>query len=102
MPQPQRKGEHYHGKLYNASFDRQRKAFLNERPLCATCGHSATVLDHIRPHRGNLALFWDQTNWQGLCYRCHGKKTALETWGRGTAAPELPQEPRSHSDVSYL
>ena len=35
----------------------------------------ATVVDHIIPHRGDDALFWDQSNWQALCKKCHDKKT---------------------------
>lgn len=36
---------------------------------------AATVADHIRPHRGDPALFFDPTNLQSLCdeypWRCH-------------------------------
>ena len=35
----------------------------------------ATVVDHIVPHRGDHALFWDEQNWQPLCKSCHDKKT---------------------------
>jgi 5-methylcytosine-specific restriction endonuclease McrA len=38
----------------------------------------AQVTDHIRPHKGNEELFYDQTNWQPLCKSCHDRKTALE------------------------
>ncbi len=31
----------------------------------------ATVVDHITPHRGDQALFWDYDNWQSLCKQCH-------------------------------
>jgi 5-methylcytosine-specific restriction protein A len=34
--------------------------------------------DHIRPHRGDQALFWDEANWQRLCRRHHSMKTAQE------------------------
>ena len=33
------------------------------------------VVDHIRPHRGDPILFWDESNWQSLCKACHDKKT---------------------------
>jgi 5-methylcytosine-specific restriction protein A len=56
-----------------------RAAFLHEHPMCAHCTtEPAAVLDHITPHRGVVALFWDQNNWQGLCLGCHGRKTAEE------------------------
>lgn len=59
------------------------KAFLAEHPLCAECERHgrievATVVDHITPHRGDPALFWDDRNWQALSKRCHDRKT-----GRG-------------------
>lgn len=38
----------------------------------------ATVVDHIIPHRGNKDLFWDESNWQALCKKCHDKNTMTE------------------------
>ncbi|WP_291732317.1 HNH endonuclease signature motif containing protein [Leisingera sp. F5] len=29
------------------------------------------VVDHIEPHRGNLALFWDESNLQAVCKAWH-------------------------------
>ena len=31
----------------------------------------ANVVDHIVPHKGDQALFWDRGNWQALCGHCH-------------------------------
>lgn len=67
------------GGLYGRPWRRARAAFLALRPWCAACGLLATVVDHIIPHRGDRALFWDETNWQPLCETCHGRKTATET-----------------------
>lgn len=39
---------------------------------------AATVVDHIKPHKGDMEVFWDLSNWQGLCEPCHNKKTARE------------------------
>jgi Restriction endonuclease len=37
----------------------------------------ADVVDHVVPHRSDVALFWDELhNWQSLCYSCHSRKTA--------------------------
>lgn len=64
---------------------RAAAAFRVEHPLCANpdqnprCTLVTTVVDHIVPHRGDVVLFWDQTNWQGLCASCHSSKTARET-----------------------
>jgi 5-methylcytosine-specific restriction protein A len=70
---------------WNKRFRRRRRSFLCRHPICAGCGHSfATVLDHRIPHRGDPVLFWDEANWQGLCRKCHGVKTAAEVLGRGT------------------
>ena len=38
----------------------------------------ATVVDHIKPHRGSWPLFIDPANHQSLCKRCHDQKTARE------------------------
>ena len=39
---------------------------------------TATVVDHIVPHRGDHYLMWSDTNWQALCKPCHDKKTGTE------------------------
>jgi 5-methylcytosine-specific restriction enzyme A len=74
----------WHG-LYNAQWRRYRAAFLAEHPLCVACPlyrlTPATVVDHIKPHRGNVDLFWDAGNHQALCKQCHDRKTAKETAG---------------------
>jgi len=62
-----------------------RKAWLARHPLCVDCGElglvvAAVEVDHIRPHRGDRALFWDRTNWQSLCKPCHSRKTAREVF----------------------
>jgi 5-methylcytosine-specific restriction protein A len=44
---------------------------------------AAVVVDHIIPHKGDKALFWDSGNWQALCKRCHDVKTATEDGGFG-------------------
>lgn len=44
---------------------------------------AATDLDHINPHKGDMVLFWDKDNWQGLCHSHHSQKTATEDGGFG-------------------
>jgi hypothetical protein len=41
------------------------------------------VVDHIVPHQGKTAVFWDEHNWQTLCrYPCHDKvKRSVELSG---------------------
>lgn len=70
MPKP----EHQH--LYNGPWRKERLHFLDRNPLCSYCAEegrvtAAEVVDHIIPHRGDPALFWDITNWQPLCKWCH-------------------------------
>jgi len=64
------------------------------------CLNPATIVDHIVPHRGNQALFWDSSNWQCLCKPCHDRKTATEDGGfRGSSEQRVASsghvEPRS-------
>jgi 5-methylcytosine-specific restriction protein A len=44
---------------------------------------AASIVDHIKPHKGNKVLFWDKNNWQPLCKRHHDIKTATEDGGFG-------------------
>jgi 5-methylcytosine-specific restriction protein A len=43
----------------------------------------ATVVDHKIPHKGDMKLFWDRSNWQSLCKCHHDIKTATEDGGFG-------------------
>ena len=66
-----------------SQWNKARKRFLESHPLCAECmKHGryvrATDVDHIVPHRGDPALFWDEGNWQALCHHCHSVKTRNE------------------------
>ena len=67
-------------------YRKARKKFMSEHPYCAECGRVASDLDHIRPHKGDLSLFWDKDNWQSLCKSCHSEKTASEDGGFGNKA----------------
>ncbi|OOR83903.1 HNH endonuclease [Moraxella canis] len=65
---------------YDSRWRHARLAFLDDNPLCVMCQANgllvaATVVDHIIPHRGNQARFWDISNWQALCKTCHDHKT---------------------------
>ena len=61
---------------YNERWRKARATFLRRSPLCIECGKPATVVDHIIPHRGDTALFWDSDNWAAMCAQCHNRKTA--------------------------
>lgn len=76
---------------YGGRWQRARQTFLSrpDNVLCRMCSEQgliqpATVVDHIKPHRGDQALFWDTANWQPLCKRCHdGRKQAQDKGGQG-------------------
>ncbi|PJF10786.1 HNH endonuclease signature motif containing protein [Pseudorhodobacter sp. MZDSW-24AT] len=64
---------------YNHEWRKARAAFLALHPCCVSCFAPATVVDHIIPHRGDDALFWNRQNWQALCANCHnGQKQRKE------------------------
>lgn len=74
-----------------ARWQRMRLTHLSARPLCVMCMEegrvqSGNVVDHIIPHRGDLTLFYDETNFQTLCKRHHdGAKQRAEKGGRSGA-----------------
>ncbi len=56
---------------YTHEWEREKRAFLEDYPACRRCGRPATLVDHIKPHKGDKRLFWDRANWQPLCAPCH-------------------------------
>jgi len=73
--------------LYGRRWRNARLEHLTQHPFCVFCEQQgmtrqATELDHIIPHKGNLELFWDESNWQGLCHDHHrGTKARMERSG---------------------
>ena len=68
---------------YGRAWQKASRQFLQAHPLCEECQRQgkyvkATDVDHIIPHRGDKKLFWDRSNWQALCHRCHSKKTGTQ------------------------
>ncbi|HFN4071356.1 TPA: HNH endonuclease signature motif containing protein [Pseudomonas aeruginosa] len=68
---------------YGYRWQQARARFLAKDPLCRSCSEAgrvveATEVDHIIAHRGDQALFWDESNWQPLCKPCHSAKTQEE------------------------
>lgn len=84
-PKHQRRSSaEWHG-WYNLPIwtEKLRPAQLLREPYCRECANAgkrtrATVVDHVRPHRGDWALFTDESNLQSLCKYHHDRKTALE------------------------
>jgi len=85
-PDTDRPSAHQRG--YNGEWRRYRLDYLAKHPLCVQCLsvgliREATVVDHIKPHKGDKQLFWDRSNHQALCKRCHDMKTARKDGGFG-------------------
>ena len=65
---------------YGYRWRKERAAYLAVHPLCVACERQgltteASVVDHITPHKGDEALFWNRDNWQAMCKKCHDRKT---------------------------
>ena len=72
-------GEAHHALYANQRWRAASRQFRFDHPICAACAvEPSAQVDHIQPHRGDAALFWDEDNWQALCARCHGRKSARE------------------------
>ena len=70
--------EFYH----TTRWKKESRAFRQRNPLCAQCNkegiiEAAVITDHIIP-KDICPDPWDQTNWQGLCKKCHAKKSARD------------------------
>ena len=83
-----------HQRGYGARWQKASAAFLRAHPLCQCqdCQEgklrtrASQVTDHRIPHRGDMALFWDSSNWQAMAKECHDRKTAREDGGFGNQA----------------
>lgn len=93
LPDMKRQSSSFRG--YGYKWQKAAAAYLLKYPLCVECAAEgvtelATDVDHKQPHRlgaakatgdkqaiaKSLQLFWNQTNWQGLCKKHHSRKTA--------------------------
>ncbi len=81
---------------YGWRWRQAREWFLRRHPLCvASLANGLTVaaevVDHIVPHRGDMVLFWDPSNWQALSKQVHDsiKQELEERWLRGVLDASL-------------
>jgi 5-methylcytosine-specific restriction enzyme A len=87
-----------HSRGYGVRWRKARLRFLAEHRLCVMCNargivSAAVIVDHIKPHKGDAVLFWDENNWQGLCLTdANSVKQAQERSGhlRGADANGVP------------
>lgn len=95
-PQDRRESSAKRG--YGYRWQQASKGFLRAHPLCQCeeCQDGqlrvvpAAVVDHRIPHRGDMALFWDRSNWQAMSKACHDRKTAREDGGFGNRPVGTP------------
>jgi 5-methylcytosine-specific restriction enzyme A len=81
-----------HSRGYTKTWAAHASAFRRQFPLCGQRPNGqapvmsrcfdegretlATQTDHVIPHRGDRALFWDKVgNWQSLCRSCGARKS---------------------------
>jgi 5-methylcytosine-specific restriction protein A len=82
---------------YGARWRKERLEYLARHPFCVFCAKkgrtvAATVVDHIRPHKGDQRLFWARSNWQALCRLCHSNtKQAIEAGNAPTGLDGWPE-----------
>lgn len=86
---------------YGSKWRKERDEYLKANPWCAVHAargvrEPATVVDHIKPPKGDDRLFWRRSNWQPLCRRCHGRKTAREDGAFGNPVRRDSGEPSGH------
>lgn len=76
--------------LYRTQYWRELRAACllaaNYRCVNPACATRASIADHIKPHRGDRALFYDAANLQAMCKACHDRKTGSVDSGFGAAA----------------
>jgi 5-methylcytosine-specific restriction protein A len=83
------------------TWKRLRRRQLSREPACRLCAQmgrmtAGTIVDHIRPHKGDPVLAYDERNLQVLCKQCHDTaKQKLDKTGQliGSCADGMPLDP---------
>lgn len=84
-----------------ALWARLRAQQLRDEPLCKYHNQmgevvAATVVDHVKPHRGDRNLAFDSDNLQSLCEGCHNVHADAKDRGKpvaGCDADGYPLDP---------
>lgn len=68
---------------YGWKWQQAREQHLKANPICIMCEAEGlfvlgNTVDHIVPHRGDQARFWDRSNWQTLCAAHHSSAKQRE------------------------
>lgn len=98
LPQPPRPRVSARKRGYDTRWDKARAGFLAKHPRCECPDHKgkpnappADTVDHIRPHKGDPAVFWDRSNWRPVARACNSRKAAAMEGGFGNAR-RLPED----------
>jgi 5-methylcytosine-specific restriction protein A len=95
-------------KLYKGKrWRRLRNTQLTKQPFCQCPEHEgryveADIVDHIKPHRGDLRLFYDPDNLQSMTKHCHDSYKQKLEGGRARSirrafnATGYPLDPEHH------
>jgi 5-methylcytosine-specific restriction protein A len=93
-----------HERGYTNRWNIARTAYLRKHPLCVRCRQAgrisaASVVNHIKPHKGDMKLFWDSSNWESVCKTCHD--SAIQKQERtgivvGSSLDGRPIDPNHH------
>ncbi len=74
---------------YGSRWQKYRLRFLAEHPLCLECSEeqpprvtAATVVDHVKAHKGDPVLMWDPKNHRPACKPHHDRRTDEGDFGR--------------------
>jgi 5-methylcytosine-specific restriction protein A len=94
----------YHNLYDTTRWRKLRAAHLASNPDCIYCLQAgilrqANIVDHIKPHKGDITLFYSSDNLQSLCKRCHDStKKKQETSGyiQGHSVDGAPLDKNHH------
>jgi len=76
-----------HERGYDRRWQAYRVSFLRANPICVLClaekrVEPATVVDHVRAHKGDHVLFWDPRNHRAVCKPHHDQRVDEGDFGR--------------------
>jgi 5-methylcytosine-specific restriction enzyme A len=106
----ERAHEPWHRLYTNRVWKALRAQRLADEPLCRMCAAvgkwvGATVVDHVKPHKGEQALFYDYENTQSLCKQHHDASKQSEErrgYSRAIGVDGWPTDERHPFNASGL
>lgn len=90
-PRPRVRRPSPHQSLYDSpEWKQASKEFRRLHPRCQCDQHKgkpdapkSECVDHVTPHHGDHAKFFDRRNWRAMAWRCHTRKTNSHDGGFG-------------------